>query len=332
MQAAECRSLLWTRTTLFDALITPLVRPVISSQPRDIPATVLPIRGGQAHVPAARLVRVALAGVGELDRNVLRAAIAVVEALAEQGRGGVEPERFWWERPVAASVTGLAARTGLLAAEVEAGLEVLCQSGALDGTPEDGWRISPDVLCEEPALASLDWTTIRERLGRSRARLAPAAAILRELVRISPVGDLEAPVAVRIGELTDSSLYGRSAVTNALADLEKAGLITRAAATTRQGVRLRLSAVLQGREEGAAASTSESGAVPQAPEASDDYVEEIMFGRHRIEVPADATLRIVSRNDGGSRVELGPLVIESSPDGMQVATCGGLRITRRPRV
>jgi DNA-binding MarR family transcriptional regulator len=283
-------------------------------------------------VPSARLVRVALARMGELNRGVVRAGMVVVETLAEQGRAAADSERFWWERPVKTSVTSLAAEAGLLVSETEAALAALVETDALSGDVELGWRISPDVLCEEPALAAMDWPAIRERLGRSRARLAPATMVLRELVRLASAADSEAPVAARIGELAESSLFGRSAVTHALADLETAGLVERLATSTRQGVRVRIESIVWGREADRRSLANESTAAQPELPAADEYVEEISFGQHRVEVPADATLRITTRPDGGSRVELGPLVIESSPDGTQVATCGGLRITRRPRL
>jgi hypothetical protein len=309
-----------------------LVHRAFTASPRESPATVLPLRGGQAHVPAARLVAVALARAGEIDRGLLRNAIAVVETLAEQGRAGTESERYWWERPVIASVTSIASRAGLLAGEVDGALGLLVETAVLSGTATDGWRISREVLCEEPSLAGLDWITIRQRLAAARARTAPVLAVLRELVRIASAGEWEAPLAVRIGELCESSLYGRSAVTSALADLENARLVERTSGTTRQGVQLRLQAAVWGKETVPVSPAHSSVDAPRPPvRASDSYVEEVSFGEHRIEIPVDTPLRILPQDDGGTRVEFGPLIIETDPDGTQVATCGGLRITRRPQ-
>jgi hypothetical protein len=175
--------------------------------------------------------------------EVVRAAIAVVFAIAERARAA-DGDRFWWKTAVTAEPAEFATEMGFLVAEVEAALQALFEAGVLVEEGK-GITLSPDVVCEQPAYAEVDWASARERLVQARVGVAAGLGVLRELVRLKPsVGD--SAFSVTLGALQDATLFSRTTVADALAGLERAGVVERGAAT-RQGVRLRL--ILEERQE-----------------------------------------------------------------------------------
>jgi hypothetical protein len=166
---------------------------------------------------------------------VRRSAVAVVFVLAEQVAEahpdfGGEP----WTVELPYDPAELVRRTGAPAAEVEEALVLLHDVGCLvsvESGRERRLRLSEALFEDQPAPARLHWQAARQRLERAGASLAPALAVLREIAaatgaRIGPDGG--PPVEISLPRLMDAALFRRTAVSRALADLERSGLIGRA--------------------------------------------------------------------------------------------------------
>lgn len=112
--------------------------------------------------------------------------------------------------PVRLSAAEVAADMGVLATEAQGGMELLRDTGVVrSGGAGEGVQLDPDVLCEQPLLATIDWPGVRARLEGER-RIGPALAVLRELGRLGSARGVDAPIATHLPELVDATLYGRS--------------------------------------------------------------------------------------------------------------------------
>lgn len=272
-------------------------------RPRE-PGSVLPIRGGRDHVPGTALVQGALGA--SPPREAVRAALAVVFAVAERARRDTGGERFWWETAVRVSAAEVAAEMGILASEARDGMELLRDAGVVrDGGAGEGVQLDPDVLCEQPLLAAIDWPGVRTRLEGER-RIGPALAVLRELGRLGSARGADAPVATHLPELVDATLYGRSAVAQALQDLERAGLVERAGARGGRGARLRITRRALGEGAGAPAAPArdrdEDAARPPLAAPATGFVLEV--GGASLEVPPGARVSVESDPGGTPRVRI----------------------------
>lgn len=197
------------------------------------PSRVLPFRGGEARVPSSALVRQALEVRGIPD-TVVRSATALTTAISEGGRAGEAAARL--------TAADLSDRTGLSAAEVAGGLQALHAAGIVEDAGASQLRLDPDVLCTLPALSKLNWEESRRSLQRQGARIAPALALLRELGRLSPLARDGAGEWLQpsVQQLAAETLYGRTAVTQAIGELCRAGLLEKADQPTRSGLRVRI--------------------------------------------------------------------------------------------
>lgn len=180
----------------------------------------------------------------------VRRAIAIASALAEQAHeiirapfGSADPDA----RPglSAVEIDADALRLGELAGctgrDAAAAIELLLKSGAVEAAGVGGTGPSTgggtrvrlvDTVCEAaPAVALIDWRTVRYALGESDlATVAFAAplAVLREIARASgPIADPTAAPHVRysVRDLETATLFSRSTVSEALAALERARLV-----------------------------------------------------------------------------------------------------------
>jgi DNA-binding transcriptional ArsR family regulator len=244
-------------------------------------------------VPSPVLVREALER-GGVSGALLRAGIAVAAA-ASEGEDGP---------PIAAGAGGvaeLARRTGLSRAEVSEGIRVLQETGAL-AVREDRFRLDSDLYCSLPALAAVDWEAVREAVGAGRGRMAPALALLRELARLSRragdgAGEWLQPA---VQELVEETLYGRTAVTQALGELLTSGLVAKAEQPSRRGLRVRLTRRAFG---GAAA----GGAAPERraePGTTSPGGVSVEIGGAVVGVPAGSRLELPSGMN--YRLEIAP--------------------------
>lgn len=113
-----------------------------------------------------------------------------------------------------------------------------------------------------------------------------------------------------VQELVEETLYGRTAITQALADLAAAGLIVRADQPARNGLRLRLTATAFGGEGSAGSLAGATGAsrVGTAPKGSGTGVL-IEIGGATIGVPAGSRLELPA----GTNYKL-----EIAPDGRAI--------------
>lgn len=184
---------------------------------------------------------------GDVDRRLaVGAATAMAEIVQSASTGSPVP----WERTLAADNAELARRMGVSLADASTGFEWLVRTGAIVGQgggaqfliPEDRWAPAP-------ALATIAWPEVREHLSVQGGRLAPALAVLRalaerpEAIHASAIATVSAGDAAGeggdqggIGEawgktsvahLVNATLFGRSAILDALARLEHAGVIGR---------------------------------------------------------------------------------------------------------
>lgn len=272
-------------------------------RPRE-PGSVLPIRGGRDHVPGTALVRSALGAPA--PREAVRAALAVVFAVAERARRETGGERFWWETPVRVSAAEAAVDMGVLASEAQGGMELLRDAGVVRaGGAGEGVQLDPDVLCEQPLLAAIDWTAVRTRLEGER-RLGPALAVLRELGRLGSARGVHDPVATHLPELVEATLYGRSAVAQALQDLERTGLVERAGARGQRGAQLRITrrALGDGAAAPAAPPRTGGGDGSQAPLSDPATGFVLDVGGASLEVPPGARVSVESNPGGPPRVRI----------------------------
>jgi DNA-binding MarR family transcriptional regulator len=221
-----------------------------------------------------------------------RAAVAVAAAIAEEEA---------WPSPARIAPAELVRRTGLTLAEVGAGLDALEEAGLLERIADEHVRLDADLSCGLPVLAQIEWGAVRARLAAS-ARVAPALAVLREVARSSPVGANGAGdwVALSVGELVEETLYGRTAVTQALQELVEAGALERADQPARRGLRLRVTAHALG-----VAPSGDAAAQTPTPESSSGGLTLHLRGVE-LQLPA------------GTRLTLPPglsVDVEARPDG-----------------
>jgi DNA-binding transcriptional ArsR family regulator len=254
-------------------------------------------------MPSPVLVRETLATGGQLP-GVVRSAVAVAHALGEPGHrpSGTEPD----DR---ALIADLSIRTGLAAGEVGAGLRALREAGVVTGG-EAGVRVDPDLFCSLPALAALDEEHCRGAIEGTGGRMAPALAVLRTIARASRIG-LDGGgewVQISVQELAVETLYGRTAITQALGELTEAGLVIRAEQAPRHGLRLRLHPRALGTGGSAAAGSAaterpdRSGSGRSAPARGGQGVT-VEIGGASVSVPAGSRLQLPSGMD--YRLEIG---------------------------
>lgn len=263
----------------------------------------VPLRRDESLAPSSVLVRQALASKAPADAATLRAALAVAMALME--RGGEEGART----AAPTSVSELADRTGLPPSEVTEGCSLLRHSGVLSGTA-DAPRVDPDVCCTLPALAALDWPFCRETIEEAGGGLAPALAVLREagrLSRMAPDGGGEW-LTISIRELAAETLYGRTAVTRALGDLVRIGILHRAEQPSRRGLKIRLDPRALGSRKkirpGDPRPSHEPTLSRRAPPVGATAGVRVDIGGASLNVPPGSSLRLPEGMD--YRLEIGP--------------------------
>lgn len=224
-------------------------------------------------------------------------------ALGEGGLGhGVD------DADARALYTELARRTGITTDEVHAALQGLRDARLLDPAGDDA--LDPDLLCTLPVLSALAWERCREAIEGVGGSVAPALAVLRVVARLSRPGKREggAWVQASVKDLADEAMYGRTAVTQALADLEAARLLIRAEQPPRRGLRIRISGwALGSGGDGDEAAVADSPARreeprPGSPAGAEGVVVEV--GGARVIVPPGSRLQLAPGLD--YRLEIGP--------------------------
>lgn len=171
----------------------------------------------------------------ELDAARIRAAVAFFSAACDAARQAQGAETRWWSPPVELRTDEVARATLLSLQEAEDALGELERTELLVPAAR-GHQIEADVLCECPALASFDEDDARSRLHAHGQLVAPATALLREVVRLADAGGV---ASTTIPRLVEETLFGRTRVTQALGVLQEAGLVERRDLANRM-VRLQL--------------------------------------------------------------------------------------------
>lgn len=233
-----------------------------------------------------------------------RAAVAFFAEICDSARAARGAESRWWTSPYEVSVEPAADAALLSLADAETALADLEAAGLLIPA-ERGHRIDADALCECPALSYFDLGAARERLRGQGQLVAPATALLREIVRLA---DERGTASTTISRLLDAVLYGRTRLTQALSILERVGVVERRDLANRM-VRLHLL--------GGAALPA-----PPAPSARNTGLSPISHGRMRL--PVNAPLEI-----GGEAIHLAPGIVpelELGPDGRYYLWLGPVRI------
>lgn len=193
------------------------------------------------------LDRIATWGAGRRARSQAtdvdrRLAIGAATALAETVQRARTGSQIPWERTFRVDIGELGQRMGVSLAEVTTGLDWLVRTGTAVAQGGEGQLLIPEKLwTPAPALATIVWPEVRDHLRDQGGRLAPALAVLRALA--------DRPEAIRaaadegsstdhwarsgawgktsVAQLVNATLFGRSAVLDALGRLEATGLITR---------------------------------------------------------------------------------------------------------
>lgn len=252
-------------------------------------------------MPSPVLVREALDATG-LPAGSVRLALAVAAALGEtpltQAGGDL--------RAVQAE---LAERAGLTVREVAEGIEGLRVAGLLVEDRGAAVALDPDLLCTLPVLGRLSGEACRTALAGGVVRLAPALAVVRALARLSRPGPDGGGgwLVSSVQDLAEETLYGRTAVTQALAHLAEAGLIERAGQPARRGLRLRVTARALGAETEAASGKTPQPTADTAPARAAGRAGQgvtVEVGGARVAVPAGSTLSLPAGQD--YRLEIGP--------------------------
>jgi hypothetical protein len=175
-----------------------------------------------------------------------RAAVAAISAIAEIVREvdapfGAEP----WKVEVPHDPPEIGRRAGGSAGEMEEAIALLQATGCLVSVVAGGerrLRLDEEVFGEHPTLARIHWETARSLLSGVHASTMPALAVFRELGVWSgnrTQGETGPWVEVSLPRLMDGTLFRRTAVSKALAELEQAGLLGRALRAGREhGCRL----------------------------------------------------------------------------------------------
>jgi multidrug efflux pump subunit AcrA (membrane-fusion protein) len=263
---------------------------------------VLPLHGGRLLMPGPVLVR---ARLGEaLDVGRVRAALAFLAEACDAARSTADDDARWWLAPVELRVGRMADEALLTLDEAEAALAELEAARVLIPA-ERGHRIDADVLCECPALGGVDLAAAKQRIRGGGALVAPATALLREIVRIA---DAEGVAGTTLPRLTESTLYGRTRITQSLALLERLALVERVDLPNRT-VRLRL-------RDG-----SRAAALPPASRASTPAPA---AGGTRMRLPINVPLQV-----GGEPLVLAPGMVpelELGADGRYYLWLGPVRL------
>lgn len=177
-------------------------------------------------MPSLLLVRTA--AEQHASGPVLRAAVAMALGYAEALREKTAGERYWWSAAIGEAPHQVGARVGLTSREAREGVEVLLQAGVLVAVGGQGrvgeWRLEPNVLAEHPAHAALDMEAARAALRGVGAKLAPALLLL---AHVAQQADSRGELRSGLATLCEETLYGRTAVAEALNGLEAARLVER---------------------------------------------------------------------------------------------------------
>ncbi len=198
---------------------------------------------------SAVLDRIANWGAGRRARSQAtdvdrRLAIGAATALAETVQSTSTGSHVPWEQAVGIDGAQLAQRMGASLAEGATGLDWLVQTGAMVAQGGGGaqFLIPDDLWTPAPALAAIAWPEVRDQLRSHGGRLAPALAVLRALAErpeairaacetnddASDEADIaEAWGKTSVAHLVNATLFGRSAVLDALGRLEATGVIAR---------------------------------------------------------------------------------------------------------
>lgn len=210
------------------------------------------------------LERIATWGAGRRVRNQAtdvdrRLAVGAATAMAETVQGTAFGSRLPWERAIGGSVDEIAERMGSSLSEATTGLDWIIRTGIAVRSGGGRFSVPEDLWAPAPGLTSIAWSHIREQL-RNQARrhgtcshsgrLAPALAVLRALaerpdaLRAAAVAEAVASAVaphersgdaiggdawgkISVAHLINATLFGRSAVLDALGRLETAAVIAR---------------------------------------------------------------------------------------------------------
>ncbi len=199
--------------------------------------------------PSAETIRTAVGvacAIAELAAGMPDSPDAVsLQARLEGGRAE-DASRFALMRPVPYDLRRLGDLAGAGLRDVERALDVLYGAGVV--AQPNGARgplaLAPDAIVPAPAVASIGWAAVRERLGAVGAAIAAPCAVLRALAeQADAAGDGTrtadgpgAPVRLSVRDLEGLTGFGRSTVSDAVAALVRARLLdvdTRAGHTGR---------------------------------------------------------------------------------------------------
>lgn len=192
----------------------------------------------------------------DTDRRLaVGAATAIAEMIQAAQTGSLVP----WERTLGMDLTNLGERMGVSLAEATSGLDWLVRTGAAipESTPRSSvqgragqFRILEELWTPAPALSAIAWPEVRQQLRARGSRLAPALAVLRAMADRPEAMRAAAGVSAAAGggmadaaesgtnadgawgktsvaHLVNATLFGRSAVLDALGQLEATGVIAR---------------------------------------------------------------------------------------------------------
>lgn len=271
-------------------------------------AGVLPLHGGRTHAPSSVLVRARLGE--EADAARARAAVAFLGELSDAARAASAEPR-WWTEGVEVGVEEVAGRALLSLPEAEAALLDLESAGVLLPA-ERGVRVDADVLCECPVLERFDLEGARLRIRERGELVAPATALLRELVRLA---DGAGVVHTTFPRLLESVLYGRTRLTQALGVLEEVRVAARTDLPNRM-LRIQL-------RDGASA-PAPSPAAPRGAGAAKTPPRPARAPGGRMPLPTGAPLQI-----GGEELRLLPGMVpelELGEDGRYYLWLGPVRV------
>lgn len=257
---------------------------------------------------------------------VRRTAIATVSALTEIIREVDAPfGSELWKMEVPHDPVEIGRRTGGSVAEVEGAIALLQDTGCLVSITALGkrhLRLSEELFSEQPTLARINWEMARTCLDRVGGSRMPALAVLRELGVWSGnhgQADTGPWVEVSLPRLMDRTLFRRTAVSRALAELERARLIGRALRAGREHSCQLLPAAFGNAdlaEEAAEAvpiaehvsqdvSSSRSAAVP----SPDSPAVTLRFGMSEVRIHGGVTCEVRPGIDGVPVLEIRPTTI-----------------------
>ena len=196
----------------------------------------------------------------DVDR---RLAVGAATALAEMVQATAFGSPLPWERAFDGGVEDLAERMGSSLGEATTGLDWIIRTGTAVRSGGDQFLIPEELWAPAPGLASIAWSHVREQLrnqahlparlrgtGDRGGRLAPALAVLRalaerpEALRAAAGASAHASAVTShetsgegiggdawgktsVAHLINATLFGRSAVLDALGRLEAAAMIAR---------------------------------------------------------------------------------------------------------